>query len=1264
MRRYQGLAQLLWLCLLTLALTSCGSRLGELGEPCSVAADCSQSNAELVCRARVCSKPLPPNKAPTAVILYSPTVPNTGEPVDLDGRRSSDPEGDLLTYKWTLAAIPDGSKAAIGDNTARQTTFTPDLAGEYTIQLVVSDDKNTSEPREVKITVQDGPNAKPVAKAGDDVLVPPGQKVDLDGSGSSDADGDAITYLWRVSSRPPNSSAQIEQEREVKASFTPDKEGRYILELIVTDRRGLESDPDTLTINVQEGADKTPALSSVSPAEGFSGSRVEVVLKGSDFVEGAEVRLQNQYFPTQFVSATELKATINLSSQTAGDKELYIKNPNNRFSKPAIPFKVKEVPAPVITSLNPPQGFENAKMTFRMKGQYFIAGQVEVTYNFKPVDPPATVISDTELEFTIDFAGDGQGEGIIKVRNTTVNKSSADFSLKIGPRPPKPSVEVVVPISIRDRNPVEFNVYGKSFEVGATIYLELPDGTTVPIPTKRVGRTNVQADPRLDLSDETKFPFGDYKVFVKNPDGQQSDDRLPFSFTGANSPPKLDRILPFIWYLGEKLEGARVFGGNFEQASGANAGTKLKIGNIEITQAGGPYGKLIWEYSDAAMTLDLDLTDESKWTQGDLDAVVINDNGKASPAFKVTITYRQPSVSSVTPSGASTTCDQYVCINGINFTASSYITVGAKTYKQSDPTNPAKLESDRKLCFTVKKGDLAKGKFDLYVHNGPNAKSGKADFNVSDTIVKPVINYIRPATGRADTLVTVEVYPASTPSRSFTTAAAVYVDGKLMATACDPYTGTLYDPYCYDLTAEIDLAGFKAGTYSMWVANACDTRSDAISFIVGNPPKPAIFSVEPPYAKVGDKLDLVFKGRDFTANHSLYIDGVKVDSTFVSKEEIKTKNLYDFTGKPLGDIDIKIVNSNSEETPVLKFSVVSSFVPLITKIEKNVQQRGRVLPDLIIKGSNFVLTSVLFVNGKASATQYVTTSELRLIGFDATQLAAGTYAVEVRNGSRSSNKYPIVLEPIPPPTADYLRPSNVVAGSVSKVTSLYVYGTLLSATPPSIVIIKDPKGVDISSRFTPAYTGTTYIRGDFDIVGLPPGKYTFQIRNPTGETSNPLIFTINPPPPPTAYALSPPFAFRGNSTQILQITGANFITGDFVIFNNNTTLPGRVTSATTIEATVDLSAYRFAKTVDVFVQRCLDPPACTQLEKTTPLQLEIRNPSCTGAFAVDCTKLIFANTEKCDTAGENVCRPACTKNSDCTGFDASASWTCQSGFCK
>jgi len=73
--------------------------------------------------------------------------------VTLDGGNSSDPDGDPITYQWTIIESPENSAAALADPTAVTTTFVADEIGSYTIQLVVNDGIQDSGVSTVKITV-------------------------------------------------------------------------------------------------------------------------------------------------------------------------------------------------------------------------------------------------------------------------------------------------------------------------------------------------------------------------------------------------------------------------------------------------------------------------------------------------------------------------------------------------------------------------------------------------------------------------------------------------------------------------------------------------------------------------------------------------------------------------------------------------------------------------------------------------------------------------------------------------------------------------------------------------------------------------------------------------------------------------------------------------------------------------------------------------------------------------------------------------------
>jgi hypothetical protein len=154
--------------------------------------------------------------------------------VTLDGSASSDPNGDSITYQWTLTAQPGTSSVSLSGATTAHPTFTPDTVGTYAASLVVSDGTLASAPATVEIGVLTG-NAAPVANAGADQHVNQGTLVTLDGSGSRDADGDPLTYTWSFTTVPTGSTAALSDPSAVGPTFTPDLAGTYVVKLVVYD---------------------------------------------------------------------------------------------------------------------------------------------------------------------------------------------------------------------------------------------------------------------------------------------------------------------------------------------------------------------------------------------------------------------------------------------------------------------------------------------------------------------------------------------------------------------------------------------------------------------------------------------------------------------------------------------------------------------------------------------------------------------------------------------------------------------------------------------------------------------------------------------------------------------------------------------------------------------------------------------------------------------------------------------------------------------
>jgi len=189
------------------------------------------------------------NTPPTATVdVQTETPVEVGEQVQLDGADSSDPDGDEVSYDWSLSLSGTDKSDLLSDPSAVDPTFTPNEAGDYDITLTVSDGE-TSATDDATVTAEAAPNAAPTAviDVQTELPVDVGEQVQLDGAGSSDPDEDDLTYDWSLALDDTHKSDLLSDSTAVDPTFTPDAEGTYDVTLTVADGEATASDDTTVT---------------------------------------------------------------------------------------------------------------------------------------------------------------------------------------------------------------------------------------------------------------------------------------------------------------------------------------------------------------------------------------------------------------------------------------------------------------------------------------------------------------------------------------------------------------------------------------------------------------------------------------------------------------------------------------------------------------------------------------------------------------------------------------------------------------------------------------------------------------------------------------------------------------------------------------------------------------------------------------------------------------------------------------------------------
>ncbi|MBE0370416.1 PKD domain-containing protein [Pseudoalteromonas aurantia] len=160
-------------------------------------------------------------------------------------------------------------------------------------------------------------NTAPTAVAGADQFVSVGEQVTLNGSQSSDVDGDTLSFNWRIMSQPSTSQASLDSSAQSLVTFSPDVAGTYILGLIVNDG-SVDSVQDTVTVSA-ELVNQAPVANAGNDQEVTLGQLV--MLSGSASVDpdGTELHYQWTFLSRPTGSSVTLVNAETIRSEFTAD---------------------------------------------------------------------------------------------------------------------------------------------------------------------------------------------------------------------------------------------------------------------------------------------------------------------------------------------------------------------------------------------------------------------------------------------------------------------------------------------------------------------------------------------------------------------------------------------------------------------------------------------------------------------------------------------------------------------------------------------------------------------------------------------------------------------------------------------------------------------------------------------------------------------------------------------------------------------------------
>lgn len=265
-------------------------------------------------------------------------------------------------------------------------------------------------------------NETPVANAGSDISIMLGDSVDLDGSNSTDADGDSLSYQWVLESIPLESSLSSDLESAEDVTFTPDVEGTYTVSLVVSDG---ESNSEKDTVEIEVG----PSPIAVSMESNYTAEPGEEVIfdaSESDLTESETITFSwritsspegSSFTAPRFDSETSTPTIVADKFDLEGTYEFELVISDGTYSSDPFAFKVEvaEINTPPEVTLVSDEFYTVAKIGYLYSKVEDNDEEHTYSWTFENTPEGSSLGNEVKTGATLEFVPDVSGEYTVQL---------------------------------------------------------------------------------------------------------------------------------------------------------------------------------------------------------------------------------------------------------------------------------------------------------------------------------------------------------------------------------------------------------------------------------------------------------------------------------------------------------------------------------------------------------------------------------------------------------------------------------------------------------------------------------------------------------------------------------------------------------------------------------------------------------------------------------------------------------------------------------